>query len=67
MRTVSQLLLSTARIVLINGNQNADVKAFDIPLAYMYNEKFKQPLFGDNYFAGRHAPSPLARLRETFV
>ena len=44
-------MVTTARIVLINQTKS-DVRSFDIPFAYMFNEKFKQPLFGDDYFAG---------------
>ena len=48
-------MVTTARIVLINQSKS-DVRAFDIPFAYMYNEKFKQPLFGDDYYAGSVKP-----------
>ena len=45
-------MVTTARLVLINQTKS-DVRAFDIPFAYMFKEKFNQPLFGDDNFAGR--------------
>ena len=50
--------MTTARIVLINLKNLAksDFKAFDIPLALTFNEKFNQPIFGANYLSGTSKP-----------
>jgi hypothetical protein len=47
------LILTTNRIVLINSKNLAksDFKAFDVPLAFLYKEKFSQPIFGANYLS----------------
>lgn len=42
--------LTTARMVFVNAKfQEEKFKAFDIPLAFLYGEKFQQPIFGSNY------------------
>jgi len=43
------LYLTTARMVFVNKKNDGNWKAFDIPIAFMYNEKFNQPIFGANY------------------
>jgi hypothetical protein len=47
------LVLTTNRIVLINTKNMAksDFKAFDVPLALLFKEKFNQPIFGANYLS----------------
>ena len=47
------LVLTTNRVVLINTKNMAssDFKAFDLPLAKMFKEKFNQPIFGANYLS----------------
>ena len=37
---------------MINSKGKDDWQAFDIPLALMYKEEFKQPIFGANYLQG---------------
>ena len=45
--------MTTNRIVLINSKNmdKSDFKAFDLPMVYLYNEKFNQPIFGANYLS----------------
>ena len=43
-------------MVCINKKTNSLFKAFDIPLAYIFNEKFEQPIFGSNYIKGTVKP-----------
>ena len=45
--------MTTNRLVLINLKNlgKSDLKAFDIPLALMFKEKFNQPIFGANYLS----------------
>ena len=50
------MLLTTARIVCVNKDQTSKFKAFDIPLAFVYGEKFEQPIFGSNYIVGKVKP-----------
>jgi len=50
------LVLTTARLVLVNTSSPHKWKAFDIPLAYLYNDKFQQPVFGSNYLEGKTTP-----------
>ena len=38
-------------MVLLN-HQKSEFKAFDLPLALVFKEKFNQPIFGANYFSG---------------
>jgi hypothetical protein len=47
------MVLTTNRLVLINTKNmgKSDLKAFDVPLALTYKEKFEQPIFGANYLA----------------
>lgn len=47
--------MTTARMVLINKKATGDMRAFDLPLAYMYQEKFNQPIFGANFLSGKHS------------
>ena len=44
--------LSTYRLVLINNNEGQTFKSFDLPLAYMYQENYMQPVFSTNYIEG---------------
>jgi len=52
------LVLTSARMVVINSKNLAksDFKAFDIPLALTFKEKFNQPVFGANYLSGNCKP-----------
>lgn len=47
------MVLTTNRIVLINTKNitKSDFKAFDLPLALTFKEKFNQPIFGANYLS----------------
>lgn len=51
-------ILTTNRIVLLNekGGSKDTLKAFDLPLALMFNESFEQPIFGANYIKGTVKP-----------
>jgi hypothetical protein len=45
--------MTTARMVFVNKKHSEEVfKSFDIPFANMFEEKFKQPIFGSNYIEG---------------
>lgn len=48
--------MTTARIVCINTKSNSNFKAFDIPLALVTENDFKQPIFGSNYLRGMCKP-----------
>ncbi len=40
-------------MVFVNSDfQKSEFKSFDIPFAYVYDEKFNQPIFGSNYLSG---------------
>lgn len=32
--------------------QKSDFKSFDLPFAFLSDEKFNQPIFGSNYLSG---------------
>lgn len=51
-------VLTTNRLVLMNtkGSGQDKLKAFDIPLALMFDEGFEQPFFGANYWKGTCKP-----------
>ena len=56
------LILTSHRLVLFPRRQNTHFKAIEIPLRQIYQEEFKQPLFGKNYLTGKCNPvfaSPL--------
>lgn len=49
--------MTTCRLVLINiSKKETPFKAFDIPLALLIKEDFKQPFFGANYIEGTVEP-----------
>ena len=52
------LVLTTKRLVLINSkaSKNDKFNSFEIPLVLIFNEKFKQPIFGANYWMGYTKP-----------
>ena len=58
MKGKGNMVLTSQRLVLLNcrGNPKDDLKAFDIPLALMFNESFEQPIFGANYIKGKCKP-----------
>lgn len=39
-----------------SNNPKSDFKAFDLPLALTFKEKFNQPIFGANYLSGTTKP-----------
>lgn len=49
------LYLTTARIVFVN-RKGGNMQSFDVPLALMSRERFKQPIFGANYINGKVEP-----------
>ena len=50
-------VLTTHRIILLNHKSKGDdMRAFDLPLALMFNESFEQPIFGANYITGKTKP-----------
>lgn len=55
-----KLILTTLRLVLVNdkkeGGSSTDLKAFDLPFANTFGEKFEQPIFGSNYWTGKSKP-----------
>lgn len=50
------LILTTARMVLLNYQKSPKWRAFDIPLALMSKDTFEQPIFGANYICGEVLP-----------
>jgi hypothetical protein len=50
--------MTTCRLILLNNKNKKDslFKAFDIPLALIIKEDFKQPFFGANYLEGTVEP-----------
>jgi len=47
-----RLFLSTVRLVWVPASPVGPLAAFDLPLLYVRNERFHQPIFGANYLAG---------------
>ena len=47
------LILTSNRLVIFPTKQNTHFKAIDIPLAKIYQEEYKQPLFGKNYITAK--------------
>ena len=45
------IALSHARLVFIAASPTGGFRAYDFPLAYLYNESFRQPIFGCNHLA----------------
>ena len=53
----SKALITSSRLVLINSdNKGGSLKAFDLPLALIYGEKFVQPIFNFNFLEGKCLP-----------
>ena len=50
-----KMILTTLRLVLINKD-GGELKAFDLPHANTFKEKFQQPFFGSNYWEGQCLP-----------
>ncbi|CAD8213741.1 unnamed protein product [Paramecium octaurelia] len=52
-----KVYITTCRMVFVNDNfQRDSFKSFDIPLAYLSAEKFRQPILGSNFLEGDVAP-----------
>ena len=47
------LILTSNRLVIIPTRQNTNFRAIEIPLNQIYQEEFKQPLFGKNYLTAK--------------
>ncbi|CAD8115802.1 unnamed protein product [Paramecium primaurelia] len=48
-----KVFVTTCRIVFVNDNfQRESFKSFDIPLAYLSAERFRQPILGSNFLEG---------------
>ena len=47
------LILSSTRLVIFPLRQNSHFRAIEIPLNKIYQEEFKQPLFGKNYITAK--------------
>ena len=54
----SEMVLTSRRIVLVNSAnlKKDEFRAFDLPLALMYSEKYNQPIFGANNITGMVCP-----------
>ena len=50
------LILTSNRLVIFPTKQNCHFKAIEIPLKQIYQEEFKQPLFGKNYLTAKCNP-----------
>ena len=50
------IILTTNRLVIMPTRQNTHFKAIEIPLNKIYQEEFKQPLFGKNYLTAKCSP-----------
>ena len=50
------LILTSKRLVIFPKKQNTSFRAIEIPLNQIYQEEFKQPLFGKNYLTGKCTP-----------
>ncbi|GMH42586.1 hypothetical protein BSKO_10505 [Bryopsis sp. KO-2023] len=53
------LYLSDVRMVFVSAGvgRGGEIQAFDIPLAYIHKEDFKQPIFGCNHLTGKVWPA----------
>lgn len=49
------LLLTTQRLILLNNlmDDKQKIKAYEIPLAQLSNEKYEQPKMSENYYTGK--------------
>eukprot|EP01017_Pseudomicrothorax_dubius_P034930 TRINITY_DN483_c0_g1_i3.p1 TRINITY_DN483_c0_g1~~TRINITY_DN483_c0_g1_i3.p1 ORF type:complete len:224 (+),score=54.19 TRINITY_DN483_c0_g1_i3:66-737(+) len=54
-QTKGKLYLTTTKLVFVSKG-NHSLNSFDIPLASLREEKFIQPLFGDDYLRGKVIP-----------
>ena len=51
-----KVIVTTARLVLINPKGKPEFKSFDLPLALTHHESFEQPFFGAYYWTGKCRP-----------
>ena len=56
------LILTSNRLVIIPTRQNTNFKAIEIPLNQIYQEEFKQPLFGKSYLTAKCNRIPSSHL-----
>ena len=47
-----KVIVTSARLVLVNPGGKPEFKSVDLPLALTHHEEFKQPMFGANYWYG---------------
>lgn len=45
-------ILTTCRMIIVNSNRVDTLKAYELPLSMIINEKYCQPLLGTNYIMG---------------
>ena len=50
------MILTTSRIICVNNKRSSGFQSFDLPLALISSEDFKQPIFGANYICGNCKP-----------
>ena len=50
------IILTSNRLVILIKKQNTNFRAIEIPLNQIFEEEFKQPLFGKNYLTGKYRP-----------
>ena len=50
------MILTTSRIICVNNKRSSGFQSFDLPLALITGEDFKQPIFGANYICGNCKP-----------
>ena len=50
------MILTSNRLIIIPINQKAQFRSIEIPLKEIYNEQFKQPLFGKHYLTAKCNP-----------
>ena len=50
------IILTSERIIIFSTQRNSPFKCIEIPLNKIYQETFKQPLFGKNYLTGKCNP-----------
>lgn len=52
-----QAFLSSHRIVFVSASPTPDFYSFDVPIATLYKEDVKFPLFGNTYLMGSTPPN----------
>ena len=62
LKGIGDCILTTLRIILINKDQKGMLKAFDLPLALMYNENMIRQVFAASYIEGFVRPLESSQL-----